>query len=195
MGCNCSSDYSDSEWIENLDEICDHCNCPIGPQSGNTVSDSGKIDAFISASVLKMRCQFVASVNEEKNTWTMWFVIFIFMNYCNSRCIVCVCVCSHRYVLSFFAVSWWFSVHESYSFKGTWNLEMIFLRSSENWSCFSCCQYTNQLIPYPSQHSPPTSPLPGSNSNNNTVAITLETHTLSVFLFVCFLTKSIYIHM
>lgn len=35
MGCNCSSDYSDSDWIENLDEICEHCNCPIPPQSGN----------------------------------------------------------------------------------------------------------------------------------------------------------------
>lgn len=41
MGCNCSSDYSDSEWIENLDEMCEHCNCPIAPQSGNTVSDGG----------------------------------------------------------------------------------------------------------------------------------------------------------
>lgn len=39
MGCSCSSDYSDSEWIENLDEICDHCNCPIGPQSGNTYTN------------------------------------------------------------------------------------------------------------------------------------------------------------
>ena len=38
MGCNCSSDYSDSEWIENLDEICEHCNCPIAPQSCNPVS-------------------------------------------------------------------------------------------------------------------------------------------------------------
>ncbi|CAG09909.1 unnamed protein product, partial [Tetraodon nigroviridis] len=35
MGCNCSSDYSDAEWIENLDEICEHCNCPIAPQSCN----------------------------------------------------------------------------------------------------------------------------------------------------------------
>ncbi|CAN9502312.1 unnamed protein product [Ophioblennius macclurei] len=35
MGCNCSSDYSDSEWIENLDEICEHCNCPIPPQADN----------------------------------------------------------------------------------------------------------------------------------------------------------------
>lgn len=42
MGCNCSSDYSDSEWIENLDEICEHCNCPIAPQSCNPVSDSKK---------------------------------------------------------------------------------------------------------------------------------------------------------
>ena len=40
MGCNCSSDYSDSEWIENLDEICEHCNCPIAPQSCNPVSIS-----------------------------------------------------------------------------------------------------------------------------------------------------------
>nr|WIM36848.1 LCK proto-oncogene, Src family tyrosine kinase [Ogcocephalus cubifrons] len=39
MGCNCSSDYSDSEWIENLDEICEHCNCPIGPQSCNPYTD------------------------------------------------------------------------------------------------------------------------------------------------------------
>lgn len=38
MGCNCSSDYSDSDWIENLDEICEHCNCPIAPQSCNPVS-------------------------------------------------------------------------------------------------------------------------------------------------------------
>lgn len=38
MGCNCSSDYSDGEWIENLDEICEHCNCPIAPQSCNPVS-------------------------------------------------------------------------------------------------------------------------------------------------------------
>ncbi|TDG98662.1 hypothetical protein EPR50_G00202520 [Perca flavescens] len=39
MGCNCSSDYSDSEWIENLDEICEHCNCPIPPQSCNPYTD------------------------------------------------------------------------------------------------------------------------------------------------------------
>uniref|UniRef100_A0A8C6TXU3 Tyrosine-protein kinase n=1 Tax=Neogobius melanostomus TaxID=47308 RepID=A0A8C6TXU3_9GOBI len=39
MGCNCSSDYSDSEWIENLDEICEHCNCPIPPSSCNTKND------------------------------------------------------------------------------------------------------------------------------------------------------------
>ena len=38
MGCNCSSDYTDDEWIENLDEICEHCNCPIPPQSCNPVS-------------------------------------------------------------------------------------------------------------------------------------------------------------
>ncbi|XP_069575768.1 tyrosine-protein kinase Lck [Brachyistius frenatus] len=39
MGCNCSSDYSDSDWIENLDEICEHCNCAIPPQSCNTYTD------------------------------------------------------------------------------------------------------------------------------------------------------------
>lgn len=39
MGCNCSSDYSDNDWIENLDEICEHCNCPISPQSCNPVSE------------------------------------------------------------------------------------------------------------------------------------------------------------
>uniref|UniRef100_A0A3P9N1P4 Tyrosine-protein kinase n=1 Tax=Poecilia reticulata TaxID=8081 RepID=A0A3P9N1P4_POERE len=37
MGCACSSD-SDSEWMENLDEICEHCNCPIPPQACNPVS-------------------------------------------------------------------------------------------------------------------------------------------------------------
>ncbi|XP_054653241.1 tyrosine-protein kinase Lck isoform X1 [Dunckerocampus dactyliophorus] len=39
MGCNCSSDYSDTEWMENLDEICEHCNCPIPPQSCNPYID------------------------------------------------------------------------------------------------------------------------------------------------------------
>uniref|UniRef100_A0A674PE11 Tyrosine-protein kinase n=1 Tax=Takifugu rubripes TaxID=31033 RepID=A0A674PE11_TAKRU len=39
MGCNCSSDYSDGEWIENLDEMCEHCNCPIAPQSCNPYTD------------------------------------------------------------------------------------------------------------------------------------------------------------
>ncbi|KAI9537530.1 hypothetical protein NQZ68_023775 [Dissostichus eleginoides] len=39
MGCNCSSDYSDSDWIENLDEICEHCNCAIPPQSCNPYTD------------------------------------------------------------------------------------------------------------------------------------------------------------
>ncbi|XP_047202224.1 tyrosine-protein kinase Lck [Girardinichthys multiradiatus] len=38
MGCACSSD-SDSEWIENLDEICEHCNCPIPPQASNPYTD------------------------------------------------------------------------------------------------------------------------------------------------------------
>ncbi|XP_039595903.1 tyrosine-protein kinase Lck [Polypterus senegalus] len=31
MGCNCSSEYDD--WIENIDEYCEHCNCPIAPES------------------------------------------------------------------------------------------------------------------------------------------------------------------
>ncbi|XP_029900890.1 tyrosine-protein kinase Lck [Myripristis murdjan] len=39
MGCNCSSDYSDGEWIENLDEICEHCNCPLPPPSSNPYTD------------------------------------------------------------------------------------------------------------------------------------------------------------
>ncbi|KAM7403835.1 hypothetical protein PAMA_004323 [Pampus argenteus] len=39
MGCNCSSDYSDGDWIENLDEICEHCNCPIPPESCNPYTD------------------------------------------------------------------------------------------------------------------------------------------------------------
>ncbi|XP_076017630.1 tyrosine-protein kinase Lck [Genypterus blacodes] len=40
MGCNCSSDYSDNdEWMENLDEMCEHCNCPIPPQSSNPYTD------------------------------------------------------------------------------------------------------------------------------------------------------------
>ncbi|XP_040916192.1 tyrosine-protein kinase Lck [Toxotes jaculatrix] len=39
MGCNCSSDYSDNDWIENLDEICEHCNCPIPPQSCNPYTE------------------------------------------------------------------------------------------------------------------------------------------------------------
>ncbi|CAK6968039.1 tyrosine-protein kinase Lck [Scomber scombrus] len=39
MGCNCSSDYTDDEWIENLDEICEHCNCPIPPQSCNPYTE------------------------------------------------------------------------------------------------------------------------------------------------------------
>lgn len=37
MGCNCSSDYDD-DWVENLDEVCDNCNCPIPTQSANPVS-------------------------------------------------------------------------------------------------------------------------------------------------------------
>ncbi|XP_058471153.1 tyrosine-protein kinase Lck isoform X1 [Solea solea] len=39
MGCSCSSDFSDTDWIENLDEICEHCNCPIPPQSCNPYTD------------------------------------------------------------------------------------------------------------------------------------------------------------
>lgn len=37
MGCNCSSDY-DEGWIENLDEKCDQCNCPLPPDSLYPVS-------------------------------------------------------------------------------------------------------------------------------------------------------------
>uniref|UniRef100_A0A4W5N1R4 Tyrosine-protein kinase n=1 Tax=Hucho hucho TaxID=62062 RepID=A0A4W5N1R4_9TELE len=37
MGCNYSSDYDD--WIENLDEVCDHCNCPIPPKSAKLYTD------------------------------------------------------------------------------------------------------------------------------------------------------------
>ncbi|XP_075964476.1 tyrosine-protein kinase Lck isoform X2 [Anarhichas minor] len=39
MGCSCSSDYSDGDWIENLDEVCEQCNCPIPPQSCNPYTD------------------------------------------------------------------------------------------------------------------------------------------------------------
>ncbi|XP_037550682.1 tyrosine-protein kinase Lck [Nematolebias whitei] len=38
MGCSCSTD-SDSDWMENLDEVCEHCNCPIPPQSSNPYTD------------------------------------------------------------------------------------------------------------------------------------------------------------
>ncbi|CAB1330781.1 unnamed protein product, partial [Coregonus sp. 'balchen'] len=38
MGCNYSSDYDD-DWIENLDEVCDHCNCPIPPQWAKLYTD------------------------------------------------------------------------------------------------------------------------------------------------------------
>ncbi|KAJ7988992.1 hypothetical protein DPEC_G00314930 [Dallia pectoralis] len=38
MGCNCSSDYDD-DWIENIDDMCEQCNCPIAPQSGNQYTD------------------------------------------------------------------------------------------------------------------------------------------------------------
>uniref|UniRef100_A0A673ZYV0 Tyrosine-protein kinase n=1 Tax=Salmo trutta TaxID=8032 RepID=A0A673ZYV0_SALTR len=38
MGCNYSSDYDD-DWIENLDEVCDHCNCPIPPKSAKLYID------------------------------------------------------------------------------------------------------------------------------------------------------------
>ncbi|XP_036397525.1 tyrosine-protein kinase Lck [Megalops cyprinoides] len=40
MGCNCSSDYNDEEWMENLDEICEHCNCPLPPQNDNQYTES-----------------------------------------------------------------------------------------------------------------------------------------------------------
>ncbi|KAJ8289443.1 hypothetical protein GJAV_G00001370 [Gymnothorax javanicus] len=39
MGCSCSSDYDD-DFIENLDEVCEHCNCPLPPQSANQYTDS-----------------------------------------------------------------------------------------------------------------------------------------------------------
>uniref|UniRef100_A0A8C7H9C3 Tyrosine-protein kinase n=1 Tax=Oncorhynchus kisutch TaxID=8019 RepID=A0A8C7H9C3_ONCKI len=38
MGCNYSSDYDD-DWIENLDEVCDHCNCPIPLKSAKLYTD------------------------------------------------------------------------------------------------------------------------------------------------------------
>ncbi|CDQ64412.1 unnamed protein product [Oncorhynchus mykiss] len=38
MGCNCSSDYDD-DWVENLDEVCDNCNCPIPTQSAKPYTD------------------------------------------------------------------------------------------------------------------------------------------------------------
>ncbi|XP_069051526.1 tyrosine-protein kinase Lck [Lepisosteus oculatus] len=38
MGCNCSSEYDD-DWVENLDEYCEHCNCPLPPQSKNQYTD------------------------------------------------------------------------------------------------------------------------------------------------------------
>ncbi|XP_035249645.1 tyrosine-protein kinase Lck [Anguilla anguilla] len=40
MGCSCSSDYYDEDWIENLDEVCEHCNCPLPPQTSNQYTDS-----------------------------------------------------------------------------------------------------------------------------------------------------------
>ncbi|XP_077586862.1 tyrosine-protein kinase Lck [Stigmatopora nigra] len=36
MGCNCSTDYSDNEWEDNCDEMCEHCTCPVPPQSCNS---------------------------------------------------------------------------------------------------------------------------------------------------------------
>ncbi|XP_030641589.1 tyrosine-protein kinase Lck isoform X2 [Chanos chanos] len=39
MGCNCSSDYYDDDFIENLDEICEHCNCPVPPRPFNQYAD------------------------------------------------------------------------------------------------------------------------------------------------------------
>ncbi|KAG9336897.1 hypothetical protein JZ751_003246, partial [Albula glossodonta] len=44
MGCSCSSDYYDDDWIENLDEVCEHCNCPLPPQPGN--QDLSRNDAM-----------------------------------------------------------------------------------------------------------------------------------------------------
>ncbi|XP_072554979.1 proto-oncogene tyrosine-protein kinase LCK isoform X1 [Paramormyrops kingsleyae] len=40
MGCTCSSDYNDDDWIENLDEVCEHCNCPLPPQTANQYTDT-----------------------------------------------------------------------------------------------------------------------------------------------------------
>ncbi|XP_012677753.1 tyrosine-protein kinase Lck [Clupea harengus] len=40
MGCNCSSDY-DEDWVENLDEKCDQCNCPIAPDANMYEGQSG----------------------------------------------------------------------------------------------------------------------------------------------------------
>lgn len=54
MGCNCSSDYSDGEWMENLDEICEHCSCPIPPQSCNPVS-------------VNVRCGTLQRMNESES--------------------------------------------------------------------------------------------------------------------------------
>ncbi|KAM9777239.1 tyrosine-protein kinase Lck [Neosynchiropus ocellatus] len=39
MGCNCSSDYSEGDWIENLDELCEHCNCTVPPQMSNQYTE------------------------------------------------------------------------------------------------------------------------------------------------------------
>lgn len=105
MGCSCSSDYSDTDWIENLDEICEHCNCPIPPQSCNQVG-----------------------VHSSRSVSTWYFTDYI--------CRECV---------KYFCVNLDFI------------LKMFFF-------VFPCLQYIDQLIPYPSQHSPPTSPLPGNKN-------------------------------
>lgn len=79
MGCNCSSDYSDSEWIENLDEICEHCNCPISPQSCNPVSVYGQ---FVCAGLylclyVSVHCSVWMCVSEV--TW-MGFGYIVWLN-------------------------------------------------------------------------------------------------------------------
>lgn len=57
MGCTCSSD-SDSDWIENLDEVCEHCNCPIPPQSSNPVRVCLFVSEFKHATRMDSGCSF-----------------------------------------------------------------------------------------------------------------------------------------
>ncbi|XP_043938413.1 tyrosine-protein kinase Lck [Protopterus annectens] len=39
MGCNCSSEYDDDDWMENLD-ICEKCHCPILPENNPQYSNN-----------------------------------------------------------------------------------------------------------------------------------------------------------